>query len=333
MRTLGTIICAPVAPQILADLHQGNSNTSNNNVYITLIVSIWELGEIIGPLVVAPLSELYGRFYLYHVGTILFIVFSAACALSTNIQMLVAFRFLNGMAVVSTALNPSLVGDLFRTEERGSAMSMVGLAPMLGPVVGPIIGGFLGDSLGWRWCFWLIAILCAFIELCFLALLRETYAVQILRTKAEKLRKETGNPGYRSKYETNHTARQLFRNACVRPLVLLFTSPILFLLSLYVGVVYGYLYLVMTTITSIFESVYNFSSSVVGLSFLGLGELQAYYECHTLIIFLTYFSFLSIFAYLDLFRCRGRLRDWRFRMPFHLRPLDPSAFQNRADAA
>ncbi|KAI1396460.1 MFS multidrug transporter [Hypoxylon fuscum] len=263
--TLATIICAPVAPQILDEFNQ------ENTFYITLIVSIWELGEIIGPLIVAPLSELYGRFYIYHAGTILFIIFSAACALSTNIQMLVAFRFLNGVAVVSTVLNPSIVGDLFRIEQRGSAMAMVGLAPMLGPVVGPIIGGYLGSALGWRWCFWIITILCGFLEICFLVLLRETYTVQILKSKATKLRKDTNNPNLRTKYETEHTAVQLFQNACVRPLVLLFTSPILFLMSLYVGVVYGYLYLVMTTITSIFESTYQFPSSVVGLSFLGLG--------------------------------------------------------------
>lgn len=188
--------------------------------------------------------------------------------------MLVAFRFLNGLAVVSTALNPSIVGDLFRVEQRGSAMSIVGLATMLGPVVGPIIGGYLGGAVGWRWCFWLITILCGFLEIGFLLLLRETYSVQILKGKAQRLRKETNNPNIRSKYETEHTALQLLQNACVRPLLLLFTSPILFLMSLYVAVVYGYLYLVMTTITSVFESVYNFSSTVVGLSFLGLGELQ-----------------------------------------------------------
>ncbi|KAI1778521.1 MFS multidrug transporter [Hypoxylon cercidicola] len=263
--TLATIICAPVAPQILDEFNQ------ENTFYLTLIVSIWELGEIIGPLIVAPLSELYGRFYIYHAGTILCLIFSAACALSTNIQMLVAFRFLNGVAVISTALNPSMVGDLFRVEQRGSAMAMVGLAPMLGPVVGPIIGGYIGDALGWRWCFWIITIFCGFLEICFLLLLRETYPVQILKRKAAQLRKNTNNPNLRTKYETEHTAAQLFKNASVRPLVLLFTSPILFLMSLYVGVVYGYLYLVMTTIASVFESTYQFSPSAVGLSFLGLG--------------------------------------------------------------
>lgn len=198
-------------------------------------------------------------------------------------------------------------------------MAMVGLAPMLGPVVGPIIGGYLGDALGWRWCFWLITILCGFLEICFLLLLRETYPVQILKRKANQLRKETGNTSLRTKYETEHTTAQLFQNACVRPLVLLFTSLILFLMSLYVGVVYGYLYLVMTTITSVFEDTYQFSSSVVGLSFLGLGEFQPGLPS-------SYRSQLTS-------SCRSRLCDWSLRMPFDPRSLGSAKIQNRGNEA
>lgn len=267
-RNLGVIICAPVAPQVLAEFHEEGTS------YLTLIITIWELGEILGPLIVAPLSELYGRFYIYHAGTILFIVFSAACALSTNIHMLVAFRFLNGMAVVSTALNPSTVGDLFPVEQRGNAMAIAGLAPMLGPVVGPILGGYVGQALGWRWCFWIMPILCGIIEVCFLLTLRETYIVQILKKKAIRLRKETHNPNWKSRYETERNALQIIQESCIRPLFLLFTSPALFLISLYLGIVYGYIYLVATTLTSVFENVYGFSASQAGLSFLGLGRFQ-----------------------------------------------------------
>lgn len=241
-------------------------------MYITLIVTIWELGEILGPLIVAPLSELYGRFYIYHAGTILFIVFSAACAMSTNVHMLIAFRFLNGMSAVSTALNPSTVGDLFPVEQRGRGMALVGLAPMLGPVLGPIIGGYVGEAFGWRWCFWTMTILCGLIEVGFLLSLRETYVVRILKTKAKRLRKETCDPNWKSQYDHKKSALQIIREACVRPLVLLFTSPVLFLISLYLGIVYGYIYLVATTLTTVFEGVYDFSSSQAGLSFLGLGE-------------------------------------------------------------
>jgi MFS family permease len=127
-RTLGTIICAPVVPQILSEFH------SQNTVYTTLLVSIWELGEVVSPLIVAPLSELYGRFWLYQICNGLYIVFSVGCALSRNIHMLVAFRFLCGLSTVSLTLNPSVVGDLFEVQHRGSAMALVGLMPMLGPV-------------------------------------------------------------------------------------------------------------------------------------------------------------------------------------------------------
>lgn len=105
-----------------------------NIVYTTLLVSIWELGEVVSPLIIAPLSELYGRFWLYQICNALYILFSVGCALSSNIQMLVAFRFLCGLCTVSLTLNPSIVGDLFELQNRGSAMALVGLMPMFGPV-------------------------------------------------------------------------------------------------------------------------------------------------------------------------------------------------------
>jgi hypothetical protein len=52
---------------------------------------------------------------------------------------------------------------------------------------------------------------------------------------------------------------------------LLFLSPIVLTLSLYMGVVYGYLYLLFTTFSVVFEQQYHFSSGSVGLSFLGIG--------------------------------------------------------------
>lgn len=52
---------------------------------------------------------------------------------------------------------------------------------------------------------------------------------------------------------------------------MLFLSPIVFLLSLYVGVIYGYLYLLFTTISEVFEGQYGFSQGSVGLSYLGIG--------------------------------------------------------------
>jgi MFS family permease len=132
-------------------------------------------------------------------------------------------------------------------------------------VIGPIVGGYIGKGVGWRWAFWIIAIFSGTLQIFFVFFLRETYKVQILKRQAQRLQKQTNNPNFRSKYTVDRTSRQLFREACIRPLYLLFTSPILFVLSLYISVVYGYLYLIITTITEVFESKYGFSEGSVDI--------------------------------------------------------------------
>lgn len=100
---------------------------------------------------------------------------------------------------------------------------------------------------------------------------RETYAPVILKRKAARLRKATGNPDLRSIRDTGESITQLFSTALARPLKLLFCSPIVSMMALYSATTYGYLYLMFTTITSIFEEKYKFSPGVAGLAYLGFG--------------------------------------------------------------
>lgn len=65
--------------------------------------------------------------------------------------------------------------------------------------------------------------------------------------------------------------KDYFVRAIIRPTKMLLFSPIVLLLSIYMAIVYGYLYLLFTTLTSVFEQTYHFSSGSVGLSFLGIG--------------------------------------------------------------
>jgi hypothetical protein len=101
--------------------------------------------------------------------------------------------------------------------------------------------------------------------------MRESYAYVLLDRKAKRLRKETGNPNLRSVLDTGKSPRDLFAFSIVRPTKMLFLSPIVFLLSLYVAVIYGYLYLLFTTMTTVFEDNYGFSQGSVGLAYLGIG--------------------------------------------------------------
>ncbi|KAL1987122.1 hypothetical protein VTN96DRAFT_4728 [Rasamsonia emersonii] len=264
MVQLSTIIAAPVSPQILTDFH------SDNTLYRTLIVSIWELGEIVGPLVWGPLSEVYGRRPVLNIANFFFVAFFVGTVLSTNIQILVAFRFLSGTATAASPIGPGIVRDLFAEEHRGRAMSIMSMSTALGPLLGPIVGSYLGQNAGWRWTFWLPTIAYGFLSLLFLAVYRETYKVSILEKKTRQRQRETGDYSLRSKYETDDTAlRKLYKTA-IRPLSLLVRSPALMLITLFICIVYGYTYLIMTTIAPVFQDVYAFSEGASGLAFLGL---------------------------------------------------------------
>lgn len=261
---MANVIAAPVAPQIMADFH------STNVQYRSLLVSIWLFGEIVGPLVCGPLSELYGRLPVFHTGIVLFILFSIGTALSRNIHMLIAFRFLTGMSAVSPALGPGVVGDLFTKKQRGKALSIQTLAGLLGPVIGPPIGSYLGQNVGWQWTIWLPTLLSASIFIPFVLLYRESYRKEILKRRAHKLREETNNPRIRSVYDEGVSTSQRFFEGMIRPLHLLVISPMLLLLTLVISFYCGTLYVVMTTMAPLFQDVYHFSEGAAGLAFLGL---------------------------------------------------------------
>ena len=101
--------------------------------------------------------------------------------------------------------------------------------------------------------------------------LRETYSVTLLEKKTIRLRKQTGNRALRSKMDNGLSPKALFKLSIVRPLKLLFCSPVVFSLCLFAAVVYGYMYLFFTTITEVFEQKYGFSQGTAGLAYLGIG--------------------------------------------------------------
>lgn len=101
--------------------------------------------------------------------------------------------------------------------------------------------------------------------------MRETYAPTILERKAQRLRKETGNSKLQSKLHSGRTPRALFIQSIVRPAKMLFLSPVVLLLSIFMAIIYGYLYLLFTTFAIVFEDNYGFTSGTVGLAYLGIG--------------------------------------------------------------
>ena len=138
-------------------------------------------------------------------------------------------------------------------------------------MLGPVIGGFLAASNGWRWTFWLLAILGGVIEAATLIVMRETSPKILLERKAARLRVSTGNAHFKSKLAHKLTPQQVLAQALVRPTILLIRAPVVLVLSLYASLVFGVIYLLFTTFNGVFRGQYGFSASISGLVYLGLG--------------------------------------------------------------
>ena len=257
---------APAVPQAMEEFH------STSQFLSTFVVSIYVLGFAVGPLVAGPLSEIYGRQPAYLISSLFFVIFTVACAVSSNLGMLVAFRFLAGCAGgTPTTIGGATVADMFPKDKRGGAMAIWGLGVQLGPIVGPIIGGFLSQAEGWRWVFRLLAIIGGVSLLLGVLCLHETYPVVILERKTRKAIHETGNTNLLSALHDGITPAEQLRRAFIRPAKIIVFSPIVLLLSIYTAVVFGYLYLFVTTFPTVYHEQYGFSTGLTGLTYLGIG--------------------------------------------------------------
>lgn len=166
------------------------------------------------------------------------------------------------------------MSDCFRAEERGRAVSIYSLAPLLGPAVGPIAGGFIAENTTWRWCFYSTSILTGVIQFIGLFLLQETYGPALLSRKAKKLRKETQDPSWHTEYEdANRTFTTLLSTSLRRPFILLATQPIVQVLALFMAYIYGLMYLMLASFPGLWTGAnhYNESVGIGGLNYISLG--------------------------------------------------------------
>ena len=113
----------------------------------------------------APASEIWGRIPILNLSNILFIIFTVLCALATSLPMLFAFRFLAGCAgAAPLVVGGGTIADMVVREQRGRYFGVFAIGAQLAPIVGPVAGGFLNQSrsLGWRWTFWVVAVVVRF---------------------------------------------------------------------------------------------------------------------------------------------------------------------------
>uniref|UniRef100_A0A093V9F7 Putative transporter n=1 Tax=Talaromyces marneffei PM1 TaxID=1077442 RepID=A0A093V9F7_TALMA len=232
-----------------------------NGVELEMTLSIFVLAYSIGPLFLGPLSEIYGRAIVLQLANLFFLVFNIACGVAQTKTQMIVFRFLAGLGgSAPLAIGGGVMSDCFRPEERGRAVAVYSLAPLLGPAVGPIAGGFIAENTTWRWCFYSTSILTGVIQFAGLFILQETYGPKLLNRKAKnyakKLKIHPGTPNMKTQVAPLPLS---YQQLCAAPL--------------FMAYIYGLMYLMLASFPTVWTGpdYYNESVGIGGLNYISLG--------------------------------------------------------------
>ncbi|KAF9030998.1 MFS polyamine transporter [Hymenopellis radicata] len=276
-----------VSPVCSSMIAPGSSNLARefgitSETEIALTISVFVLAFAIGPLFLGPLSEIYGRSRVIQISNIFFFAWNLGCGFSQSKAQLIVFRFFAGLGgSAPLTVGAGVLADIWRPEERGKAIAIYSLAPLMGPVLGPVAGAWISERTTWRWVFWSTSIFDIAVQALGLFYLRESYAPLLLDRKAAQIRasraadpEKGGTPvNVRTVFDKSEprTWQHIFSKALIRPFAIFVREPIIQVVGLYMAFVYGVFYLYLTTIPTIFRDVYHQSTGIAGLHYFALG--------------------------------------------------------------
>lgn len=244
-------------------------------------VALYMLSMSIFPLWWSSFSEQFGRRSIYLISFGLFVVFSILSAVSTNMAMLIVFRTCAGGASASVqAVGAGTIADIWESFERGQAMSLFYLGPLLGPLLAPMFGGVLAQELGWQSTMWFLSIygLCCFLLLVFLlpeTLARKRDEQPQVSGATQELQRMTTTES--AKVQTKRAAKVLKRYLIDPLSVILFLRfPAVAITVLVAAIAFGALFVGNIAIQNGFtHEPYGYSQLVVGFLYAppGLGYI------------------------------------------------------------
>ncbi|KAI4726784.1 MFS general substrate transporter [Aureobasidium sp. EXF-10728] len=140
------------------------SETYNVSVpQVALTTGLYMLGLGLGSVVASPTAILYGKRPVYLVASVIFVLSAVWCALSPNYASLVLARIFMGFAVSPVECLPSAtIAEIFFLHERAYRLGIYTLLLLGGKNLIPLVSAAIIESLGWRWVFWIVAIVVSF---------------------------------------------------------------------------------------------------------------------------------------------------------------------------
>ncbi|KAK7733131.1 hypothetical protein SLS53_008319 [Cytospora paraplurivora] len=254
---------------------QGTSDIESefdvDGIVALMLTSAFVLGFAVGALVLSPMSEVYGRRELYIWTYAGFVVLSGVIGLLRSAPLLILLRFLGGIAGSFTqAVAPAVIADMFTANERGFVLALFTLAGLMGQMLGPIFCGFLDAAFGWRSIAVFITGLAAPTWIAMTFTFPETYAPALLRHRAHKMEIILGKPHLVDGVGEEKTIMSQLKVGALRPWLLLFLEPIVALLSLFLSVVQGTMFLLFAAYPIVFQKTRGWHQGVASLPFLAV---------------------------------------------------------------
>lgn len=254
----------------------------------TLSLSLYVLGLALGPMLAAPVSELYGRAVVYRTTGLLFILFLVGAGFSKSLGSLLICRLLAGLASGPVlAVGAGTNADLWPPQHRALAVVSYVMMPFLGPSLGPVIGGFATYYKSWRWTQW-CATFVAILAYALVLPMHETYLKIILQRQRTAKGTSSGESSFA-------VLRRSAKVMILRPFQMLVMEPIVIFLSLYSAYTVSLLYAFFAAYPYTFAKIYGFNAWQSGLAFLGitLGVLLAVATAISIDRFVYYKKFLG----------------------------------------
>ncbi|WFD20802.1 hypothetical protein MCAP1_003056 [Malassezia caprae] len=281
--TLCTAFCSSVPSSVLFDVVKDLHTTSN---VVKASVFLFVASFCVGPLVWAPLSEMFGRRIVFIVSFVGFVCFNVGCMLSPNIASLIVCRIFAGAFGSSSMSNsPSMIASLFHMKYLMVTVTIFALMPIAGPCLGPIVGGYITQAgASWRWVYRVCTIFSFTLLVLIVFTMPETMDAQRLQKKAKRLRKETGDDRYVAPVELRDIEWLKLPGQVVgKPIKMIIVEPMLLATTVYISFVYGTLYLLFVAYPYVFEFEHHLKPGSTGLTFLGffVGCLLAGLYCIT----------------------------------------------------
>lgn len=210
----------------------------NTSVELSLAgISLFTLTFGVAPLLLAPLSEVWGRRWIYIASAFVFWIFHIPMALAQNIETMLVARFISGIGgSTAIALVGGTLSDLYSNEDRGIPMAMFAFAAFAPTGLGPVMFGYVAQLRGFRLCFWILFAMAGAFTAVIAFFQVETRESVLLSRKARWLREETGDSRFVAQADEERASlATILKVSLTRPVRLFFTEPVLQAFTLWVS--------------------------------------------------------------------------------------------------